>query len=47
MRLPDRSDNEPNHSTFHGHPLKEELLKCLTSYSGEVLVCRGLGTICP
>lgn len=27
---------------LHGHPLKEELLKYLTSCSGEVLVCCGI-----
>ena len=27
---------------LHGHPLKEELLKYLTSCFGEVLVCCGI-----
>lgn len=27
---------------LHGHPLQEELLKYLTSCSGEVLVCCGI-----
>lgn len=27
---------------LHGHPLKEELLKYLTSCSGEALVCCGI-----
>lgn len=39
------SDNEPNHCTLHGHPLKEELLMCSTSCFGEVLVCWGIGAV--